>query len=94
MSKRLSTLLASLLFAAASPAIAADSKMDDRTAYCAKEAKALKGEERETFVEKCLKKSPAQIAQQQKMKGCHADAAKKDLHGDSRREFMSTCLKG
>lgn len=32
--------------------------------------------------------------QQQKMKNCNADAKSKDLHGDERRAFMSTCLKG
>jgi hypothetical protein len=32
--------------------------------------------------------------QQQKMKSCNAQAKTKDLHGDERRAFMSTCLKG
>jgi hypothetical protein len=32
--------------------------------------------------------------QQNKMKVCNAQAAKKELKGDERRSFMSTCLKG
>jgi hypothetical protein len=31
-------------------------------------------------------------AQQEKMKTCNAQASKKDLKGDKRREFMSECL--
>ncbi len=37
--------------------------------------------------------SPAQQAQQQKMKTCNADAGKKGLKGDERKKFMSECLK-
>ncbi|HYC35397.1 MAG TPA: PsiF family protein [Usitatibacter sp.] len=33
-------------------------------------------------------------AQQNKMKVCNAEAAKKNLKGDERRAFMSSCLKG
>jgi len=32
--------------------------------------------------------------QQGKMKTCNDEAAKKALHGDERRAFMSSCLKG
>lgn len=32
--------------------------------------------------------------QQNKMKRCNEDAKKKELKGDERRAFMSTCLKG
>ena len=38
--------------------------------------------------------SPAQQAQQEKMKACNADAAKQELKGDERKKFMSVCLKG
>jgi psiF repeat len=38
--------------------------------------------------------SPAQQAQQEKMKTCNADAGKKELKGDERKQFMSDCLKG
>lgn len=33
-------------------------------------------------------------AQQNKMKTCNADAKTKDLKGDERKAFMSSCLKG
>ena len=36
--------------------------------------------------------SPAQLAQQEKMKTCNADAGKKGLKGDERKKFMSECL--
>ena len=36
--------------------------------------------------------SPAQLAQQEKMKSCNADAGKKALKGDERKKFMSECL--
>ena len=36
--------------------------------------------------------SPAQVAQQEKMKTCSAEAGKKELKGDERKKFMSECL--
>ncbi|MFB0935917.1 MAG: PsiF family protein [Propionivibrio sp.] len=36
--------------------------------------------------------SPAQVAQQEKMKTCNAEAGKKELKGDERKKFMSECL--
>ena len=36
--------------------------------------------------------SPAQQAQQEKMKACNAEAGKKELKGDERKKFMSDCL--
>jgi hypothetical protein len=33
-------------------------------------------------------------AQQMKMKHCNEEAKKKELKGDERRTFMSSCLKG
>jgi psiF repeat-containing protein len=36
---------------------------------------------------------PATGAQQNKMKRCNEEAKKKELKGDERRAFMSTCLK-
>lgn len=35
-----------------------------------------------------------QHSQQNKMKTCNAEAAKKNLKGDERKAFMSSCLKG
>ena len=37
--------------------------------------------------------SPAQQAQQEKMKSCNAEAGTKALKGDERKKFMSDCLK-
>ena len=37
---------------------------------------------------------PAEGGQQNKMKTCNAEASKKQLKGDERRAFMSSCLKG
>ncbi|MEI7429920.1 MAG: PsiF family protein [Betaproteobacteria bacterium] len=36
--------------------------------------------------------SPAQQAQQEKMKACNAEAGSKALKGDERKKFMSECL--
>jgi hypothetical protein len=36
----------------------------------------------------------APVKQQDKMKTCNADAKAKDLKGDERKKFMSSCLKG
>ena len=36
--------------------------------------------------------SPAQQAQQEKMKSCNAEAGTKALKGDERKKFMSGCL--
>ena len=37
--------------------------------------------------------SPAQLAQQEKMKTCNKEAKDKALKGDERKKFMSDCLK-
>ncbi len=37
--------------------------------------------------------SPAQLAQQQKMKNCSAEAKQQALKGDARKKFMKECLK-
>ncbi|APC16187.1 phosphate starvation-inducible protein PsiF [Pseudomonas frederiksbergensis] len=62
-------------------------------------AKALKGDERKTFMSTCLKAAPAADAaktmtpQQEKMKTCNATATTQALKGDARKTFMSDCLK-
>jgi lysozyme family protein len=38
--------------------------------------------------------SPAQLAQQDKMKSCNKDATAKALKGDERKAFMKSCLSG
>jgi hypothetical protein len=79
-------------------------------ASCAQEAKGLKGEERDKFLEACRKaqghgdgngngngnghSSGHGHSQQEKMKSCNAEARTRDLHGDERRAFMSSCLRG
>ena len=78
-------------------------------ATCAHESKGLRGEEHQRFMSECLKghgwvasphakeaahKTSAESSQQNRMKACNDEAGKKNLHGDERRSFMSTCLKG
>jgi hypothetical protein len=81
-----------------------------RMAACAHESKGMGTPERNHFMSECLKGHTAKAdaeapgreitaksdgaPQQGRMKSCNADAAKKELHGDERRAFMSTCLKG
>ena len=71
----------------------------DRSAGCAREAKDLKGEEQQKFMADCLKRqggngSAGGHSQQNRMKSCNAEAGRKALHGDERRAFMSSCLRG
>ena len=86
---------------AASPAQLAQ---QEKMKTCNKEAKdkALKGDEREAFMKKCLsgKTSDAPATtpaapptQQEKMKFCNKEAKDKALKGDERKKFMSDCLK-
>ena len=79
---------------AVSAAVAEGTK-EERAAACAREAKGLKGEEREEAIDACLKAGNGNgHSQQNRMKTCNAEAGKKELRGDERRAFMSTCLKG
>jgi hypothetical protein len=81
----------------------------ERFATCAHESKGLKGEEHHKFMSECLKghgdhgakadhaqktSAAGTGAQQNRMKTCNEEARAKDLHGDERRAFMSSCLKG
>lgn len=85
-------LAGALLALAATPlANAAARTADASGAFCAQDPKALKGEERERHAAECARPLGNQ---QNKMKTCNAEAKAKDLHGDERRAFMSTCLKG
>jgi hypothetical protein len=78
-----------------------------RFAACAHESRGLKAEEHHHFMSDCLKghsdgaprKEPGHAtategSQQNRMKSCNEAAGRKDLHGDERRAFMSTCLRG
>ena len=79
----------------------------DRFATCAHESKGLKGDEHQKFMSDCLKgqgsakkdeqahKTTAAAGEQQnRMRTCNEEAHTKNLHGDERRSFMSTCLRG
>jgi len=44
--------------------------------------------------DKDKKPSDKQVAQQQRMKDCNAQAGKKDMKGDERKDFMKKCLSG
>jgi hypothetical protein len=70
-------------------------------------AKQLKGDARKTFMKECLstkssanagtmkqKKTAANTAQQEKMKACNQQASAKNLTGDARKTFLSSCMKG
>jgi hypothetical protein len=75
---------------------------------CAHESKGLRGEEHQKFMSECLKghepeavvhkdaprASDETTSQQGRMRTCNDEASHKALHGDERRAFMSTCLKG
>jgi hypothetical protein len=75
----LAVALAALLFAL--PATAEDSDAKPREAKPAAHDKEGPREE------------PAEGSQQHKMKVCNVEAGKKQLKGDERRAFMSSCLK-
>jgi hypothetical protein len=81
MSKLLSVIVAALFAAASVNAIAQEKKGDKPKA------------------EKSMKDSPkkeptaAQKRQQERMKECNAQAQEKNLKGDERKKFMSSCLK-
>jgi hypothetical protein len=85
--------------AAQVPLAQADNSQQDKMTSCNADASAkqLTGDDRKTFMSKCLSKSSSTKtgnSQQQKMKSCNAEANSKSLKGDERQSFMSTCLKG
>lgn len=83
-------------------------KMRSCNAQAAK--KEMKGDERKAFMSKCLKADSGDLtaqqersgdsaaaggnSQQQRMTRCNAQAEKRDLKGEKRRDFMSDCLRG
>ncbi|HUP97000.1 MAG TPA: PsiF family protein [Usitatibacter sp.] len=76
-----------------------DKRAGDKSAACTREARDLKGEEHHRFVVDCLKRDgngngDGHHSQQNKMKHCNVEAGRKELRGDERRAFMSSCLKG
>jgi hypothetical protein len=52
------------------------------------------GDERKTFMKECLSAKPAKAGgtQQNKMRACNKEAGGKNLKGEERKKFMSTCL--
>ena len=80
----------------------------EKFTQCSHESKGLKADERHRFMSECLKghehekeaatkqarHEPAHHDQQNRMKSCNEEAGRKNLHGDERRAFMSSCLKG
>ena len=70
---------------------------EDHAAECAREVKGMKGEERQKALDACLEShghaNGNGHSQQNRMKSCNVEAGKKELHGDERRAFMSSCLK-
>jgi hypothetical protein len=99
---------AAALAAPAVPAAEADKPtQQSKFATCAHESKGLRGDEHQRFMSECLKgheegaehreaahKTSADSSQQNKMKTCNEEAGRQNLHGDERRSFMSSCLKG
>jgi hypothetical protein len=74
---------------------ATTNSQQDRMKSCNEKAKAMKGDERKTYMSACLSgKEPEKplTAQQQRMKDCNARATGKT--GEDRKKFMSECLKG
>ena len=52
------------------------------------------GDERKAFLKECLSAKPTKAGgtQQNKMKSCNKEAGAKNLKGEERKKFMSTCL--
>lgn len=73
----------------------AETAQQNKMASCNADAstKALKGDERKSFMSTCLKKAAPAQTQQEKMKTCNATASSQTLKGDARKAFMSNCLK-
>lgn len=93
-------VVAATLFAsdlATTTAFAAGTQQEKMKA-CNAEArtKALKGDERRTFMSGCLAVSPeekqARLAQREKAKSCTAEARGKGLKGDEKKTFLAQCV--
>ena len=110
MTSRIAALLFMLLAAAAYAAEDHSGQLtsqQEKFAHCSHESRGLKGDERHKFMSDCLKghapdnearHEPVRQAQEHeqhnRMKSCNDEARTKNLHGDERRAFMSSCLKG
>ncbi|WP_440223400.1 PsiF family protein [Dokdonella sp. MW10] len=70
----------------------APTTQQQRMTDCNQQATGKTGDERKTFMSACLKgETPAQT-QQDKMKTCNASATAKELKGEARKAYMSSCL--
>ena len=74
---------------------AAEGTKSERGADCIAEAKGLKGAERERALEACKEAEGHGTAhpQQTRLKTCNVEAGRKELRGEERRAFMSSCLR-
>jgi hypothetical protein len=98
--------LAVLPLSAEEPATKAQSQRD-KFAACGHESKGLKGDERREFMSECLKghgpdtaireardTMAGDAAEESRRRPCTEEADRRKLHGDERRTFMGSCLKG
>lgn len=110
MSKLISALAATALVFGLQGQVLAATAQQNKMKTCNAEAKekALKGDERKSFMKDCLsakkegatakteepaaKAEDAKATQQDKMKSCNAEAKTKALKGDERKAFMKDCL--
>lgn len=82
------------------PVALAASEQQNKMKACNEQANAKglgegKGEERKAFMKECLSAKPmksGETSQQEKMKACNKEAGEKQLKGNERKKFMSTCL--
>jgi hypothetical protein len=88
---------AAAVWCAMASTAAAEGTRAERGADCSVETKGLKGEERERALTACQKEHEGEgdggHSQQNRMKACNSEAGRKELRGDERRAFMSSCLK-
>lgn len=103
MNKLICTMVAAVFAVGFQAQAFAATAQQNKMKTCNAEAKdkALKGDERKSFMKDCLSAkaeapaaipADAQTAQQGKMKTCNAEAATKSLKGDERKAFMKNCL--
>lgn len=97
--KKSSIVVAAILAFAANGSFALTAQQEKmQTCNADAKTKAIKGEERKSFMKECLSGKPVEPAgatltpQQEKMKACNADA--KGKKGVDRKKFMSECLSG
>lgn len=92
--KTASLIVFASLCVAALPAAAGNTPQQQRMAECSTKNKGLTGDAYKSAQKACLSGTASTgNAQQERMKKCNADAAAKQLSGDARKTFMSSCLK-